>query len=463
MKNKTVNVFKIDNQIFQFNASQGFIYFVLLFPFLISNIRMRDTLPGYDYLNILQFFPRSLIYGLIFVLLISSYIRYGVKKRTLISNYYIIGIVYLVILFSVVNSGDLISTIQGIFYFLSPLLVFQIVYNFPKKFLDLDKAINFYLCFLTINIPIAIYLYITYGLTNDFSNYNPYDVVSGLFAESHAFAVFILFGMALIVYRIAQTNELKYKLFLVISIIVGVICYNEKLMVFLIVVLFIYFIFKLKGYVKIKVVLVLFTLLMGIQVYSIIENRLGIITNYSLLDLPVITSYENAAEVFYNKPFYLASGAGFGEYGTVMVQSKVREGNFPELAKEYNYEYIMRIVDPNALPSNTLTSLASSIQIALNTISSFLVEAGLMVFSLVAFFYLILLKRLWYTKSLNKPIAVLKKCLGLYLICIMLYGNVTIFGSFDDFVTTIPFVVISALIFRKENNTEHIFIKNEKK
>lgn len=418
---------------------------------------MRDTLPGYDYLNLLRFFPRSIFYALCLGLLIACYLKYGLKRKTLFSNYFVLGIVYLTIISFLLNSGDLVSTFQGIFYFFSPLLVFQIVYNLPSKFLSLDKGINFYLGFLAINIPIALYLFFSYGLTSDFSNYNPYDVVSGFFAESHAFGIFILLCIALLIYRIKQTGDLKYKVFLAVSIFVEIVCYNEKLMVLLLVVLFFYFIFQFSGYFKVKVALILVTILMGVQVYTIIDNRIGIVSNYSFWNLPVFESYENVGSVFYENPQYFITGSGFGEYGTIMVHTKVDDGSFPQLAKEYNYVSIMRVVNPKALPSSVLASFASSIQIPLNTLTSLIVEVGVLITILLAFFYLVILKNLWLSKSLTKHIGILKKGLAIYLICIYLYANVAVFGSFDDFVTTIPFVTIAALIF-KEENKKSIFI-----
>lgn len=431
---------------------------LLVIPFIVSNARMLNTLPGYSTFGLLTGIPKPLLYASVLTIVFFSYFIFFKRKEKYPITLFIFLLVYFCAMSFFWNSLSIIPVIQGVFYFFTPIVVFGIFFNCDDRIIDLEKTVNFYILTGIINIPIACYLFLKYSLTWTWQVYNPLDAVNALFSDSHTYAFFLLFLLFLLSYKISdnrkkgKNNLFNYSIFS-LSILLFVFTFNEKLILIVIICFFFYFIFYVKTSFLLKSFVILILAGFSAYVYAFISYRLNkFLMLYSYVDIPFVKAYTKSLDVFLSYPSTIIFGSGFGEYGTVIVNTNVKNGYFPNLAYKYNYMEIQRIVNPHLLSNSRLELLSSSLQISVNTFTSLLVESGLLIGSCIYYFYFSLTHKLAF-KSKNS-MANLSRLLVIFFICMFIYSNVSIYGSFDDFVVTYPFLIISALILKTKDEDE---------
>lgn len=420
---------------------------LLLYSVIWSNARMLDEVAGYSVVHLLSL-PREIRYfEIIFVSFFSlySYFRSSDQKNRfefLTAPYLLI---VLGLLSGIINGVGFVDTFQGLYLYLSPLLIFFTARWLGLTVTEFRTMKKVIIWVLVINIPFWIYQVLTF-----FVNDGNGDNVNGLLRDAHLFAIFF-YSAALycFAYGILRKNLLwggaAFILFLI-----GFVAFNEKATLFMIPIV-IGMVIGLSGSSVRKTILPVFiTGVMAYGAYSFGQNlmskveteyRTDVITENDLSDLGTVIAYIQLPLVFSEHPTALIYGVGSGNYGSSIALRKNVEGTATELSRKYvgDLEFA-GTVGAFAWRTNYLIGL--------------LVEFGLIFSMIILMFYYSMLKtsiKIFAKLRSNEERAILSYALG-SMILLWMNALVSNISNLDEGILSYPVLIALAIIIGKNKH-----------
>jgi hypothetical protein len=327
-------------------STKSYIYSLYVIILIWSHSKMSDRLGGYE---IFSFFvvPRVFRYvEFAFVLLMFGYaylrrnsVAVTYPKMEMLS---IIAFVAIGLFSSFVNGVDMTDTVQGLYLFLSPLIVYATSRLLGFGSSEIQFLKRMLLVILMINILPWMYQ-VALILP---STQNP-DDVRGILSDAHAFAVFFFMMMILYVSEVfsGSTKSRDYALFSIILFGIAFSSFNEKASIFIVPTLLAVALLLYKNdilpkirwttFIYVGIVIVLFISALGFFQKYDVAVRTEVIEEASLDDLGTILAYVQIPLVFSEVPQAVIYGVGAGNYGSSIAIRRSIDGNPSELSDRY--------------------------------------------------------------------------------------------------------------------------------
>lgn len=327
-------------------STKSYIYSLYVIILIWSHGKMSDRLGGYE---IFSFFvvPRAFRYvefGFVLLLFGYAYLKrhkaaVAFPKMEMLS---IVAFSAIGLFSSLVNGVDMTDTVQGLYLFLSPLIVYTTSRLLGFGAPELHYLKRMLLAVLLINILPWMYQ-VALILP---STQNP-DDVRGILSDAHAFAVFFFMMMILYVSEVFAGNAKSrdYALFSVILFGIAFSPFNEKASIFIVPTLLTVAFLLYKNdilpkirwttFVYIGIVIVLFISALGFFQKYDVAVRTDVLEETSLDDLGTILAYVQIPLVLSEVPQAAVFGVGAGNYGSSIAIRRSIDGNPSELSDRY--------------------------------------------------------------------------------------------------------------------------------
>lgn len=433
-----------------------FLYAVLLFPFLIANARMLKSIPGYSYVCLFASVKTITLIIPFIVIVVYYYFRYGRKESSIAGPAGLITMVLLCSFAGLFSGSTVNEVIQGLYQLLVPILIAQTVLGFDRWDVRTEEVIRFLLIIAALNVLPALYIYVNFGLGGDvyfnFRGYrvNRFDVVNGLFSDSHQFSIYFSMMSLLVIGFLKRTRT---TLLMAAGLFgVGFLGYNAKaLLVFIL-------LFAAAGVVMLyerrkALVLVVgsLTVLLSTVLFSVAveyDNRIELFTNIRLQDAPVINPIVKAADVFVQNPDVALFGAGFGNYGsTIAIARANANGAMHPLARTYNGYSIWAMTSQESAASKS-GEFISFLSFNINTMTSTVVEIGLIASVIFLSWYGRIVRYFVRSYRRNDGHREKDRVIVIYCAFVLINSLLVLWGSFDDEVAVVPILILAATEMR---------------
>lgn len=434
-------------------AKQLYIWFVLLYPFVLANSRMLDSIPGYYFFSIALFYPKNIALIVWIIVVLVFYFFFGLKGTKYAPTY------VLALIFSIVTIGSLFSDIglvyifQGVVVFLFPFFIYNTIRGFDDIPVTFENALNKIVLYGFINIPFAVYAFLFFRDLG--SEFNPFDSINGLFSDSHQFAMYNFFVSLLFWGLWVGKKKNRYIFFSFIFAGVGYFGFNEKAFILFVLIFLPVVFLSIKKYrigiILFSFILVYFSDLGNMENQEKFGLRLDLLRKTNISEIPIIKTYLEIPEILTSNPQYIVFGSGWGGFGTPIAFSRIANGLLTNVAQKYNYFSLYSSLNIEGSEYIQQSALDWSSTLFVGCVIEFGLFGTLLFFNLYRKLFL-LFKCITSSK---KSYSYFGYAMKYYLILVLLLSLVTTYTSFEEVVVIIPMFVLTALTaedksYRKE-------------
>lgn len=322
---------------------KSYIILVMVVAAAWSNIRMLEQVAGYDLFHLLDF-PREFRFLELALIVFAFLYAYTSHRRlhgkTQFEHLEWPGVVVGIgLLGGILNGVGIMDIMQGLYLFVSPLLVYYTCRWLKFSWTELRILGRAIAIILLVNIPAWFYQIITFLPVRKTG-----DDVNGVLRDAHLFATFFycaaLYGLA----RSVLTRSLGWALVTFAMFSVGFLAFNEKATLFMIP-LGVGLVIAAMGSLRSKRVLtsaIVIIIVVSLLVFSSdmmdqveVGLRTSVITESSIVELGTVIAYLQLPSVFIDVPHAVLIGVGPGNYGSAIAIRRHVEGTASQLSKTY--------------------------------------------------------------------------------------------------------------------------------
>lgn len=421
-----------------------YLWFVIIYPFILSNARMLDSIPGYNYFSIATFFPRTVAIIVWIFVITCFYFLYGLRGSQIVPNSFLIGLFTIGTIGGLFAGVEYVDVIQGVVIFLFPFLIFNTIIGLQVRTFTYQDAIRIMLKIGLFNVPVALIAFFTFRDLG--ADYNPDDVVNGFFSDSHQYSVFFIFLSLLFLSSWFYDRNKKNLIGFLFAAVFSYFGFNEKAFLLFLFVLSVTIIVWFPKY-RLKLLLAMIVLIViGQYVIGQKQDELGLridlLSKVDIKDIPLVDSYLNIPEIFLTNPSYLLLGAGWGGFGTPIAYSRIKRSLTTSVAEKYNYFslYASLNIDGSEYVQQSALEWTSTLFVG------FIIESGIIGSILFFIIYARLMRFFFSVSQMSRQYSNIGMAALVYLILILLLSFVSTYTSFDDVVVIMPPIVLGALI-----------------
>ncbi|MCU0453813.1 MAG: hypothetical protein MUE68_09150 [Bacteroidetes bacterium] len=422
-----------------------FIYGIILIGVLWTNARMLDHVADYDWMHVVdlprefRFFEVGFI-GLFFAVAFRNAWKEGWRRRLDHVRFPLI-LVTLAFLAGALNGSTPVDIFQGMFLFLSPLMVYQTARWLDLRGEDLRSIVRTMALLLLLSLPLWLYQVLTFFVEDGNG-----DNVHAFFRDAHLYANLLYCGVLVAAASFAVRRRYLDLLAAGALFFVAFMPLNEKSMIFMVFLLLAVLLFR-RGERKARRRLMPAFILTAVLVVGFLVGRdllsstggeglrANILTENRLEDLGTVLAYLQLPFVFEEVPQALVYGVGPGNYGSSMAIRRSVEGSATELSTRY-------------VGDIEVSGVIGAFSWRTNYFIGMLVEYGAIFTAIVALFYLSLARRLYRLakSSASEVIVVWSLALGGSLMLLLLTGLVSNISGLDEGILAYPILMgIAAL------------------